>query len=360
MSLWSQHLIMTPVALPLCVAAVMLLLGEQRRTLKAAINVIAVTALLAVAIILLIAADSPANGSDRLGIYLLGNWQAPFGIVLVVDRLSALMLVLASVLALASLLFSLARWHRAGAHFHPLFQLLLMGVNGAFLTGDLFNLFVFFEVLLAASYGLVLHGSGALRVKAGLHYITVNLAASLLFLIGVSLIYAATGTLNMADLSARISSAAAGKSALLQAGAAVLGIAFLVKAGVWPLCFWLPATYPIVASPVAALFAIMTKVGVYVILRTWLLLFGVDAGASAQFGRAWLMLGGIATVAFASIGALASPDLAKIRRVHGSHVGGHASRRHPRRRSGRYRRRSLLSGQLQLCDRRLVSAHRAG
>lgn len=212
MSLWGQHLIMTPVALPLCVAAVMLLLGEQRRTLKAAINVIAVTALLAVAIILLIAADSPANGGDRLGIYLLGNWHAPFGIVLVVDRLSALMLVLASVLALASLMFSLARWHRAGAHFHPLFQLLLMGVNGAFLTGDLFNLFVFFEVLLAASYGLVLHGSGALRVKAGLHYITVNLAASLLFLIGVSLIYAATGTLNMADLSARISSAAAGES----------------------------------------------------------------------------------------------------------------------------------------------------
>ena len=124
--------------------------------------------------------------------------------MLVVDRLSALMLVLTSVSALAALVFSLARWHRAGVHFHPLFQFLLMGLNGAFLTGDLFNLFVFFEVMLAASYGLLLHGSGRARVKAGLHYIAVNLVASLLFLIGVSLIYGVTGTLNMADLAVRI------------------------------------------------------------------------------------------------------------------------------------------------------------
>jgi multicomponent K+:H+ antiporter subunit D len=312
LSRWSEHLILAPVALPLAVAAVMLLLGEQRRTLKAVINVLGVTALLLVSITLLRAADTAVSGSERVGVYLLGNWQAPFGIVLVLDRLSALMLVLASVLALASLLFSIARWHRAGAHFHPLFQLLLMGVNGAFLTGDLFNLFVFFEVLLAASYGLVLHGSGVFRVKAGLHYITINLAASLLFLIGVSLLYAATGTLNMADLATRIGSAPPGERALLEAGAAVLAIAFLVKAGVWPLCFWLPATYAVVAPPVAALFAIMTKVGIYVILRTWLLVFGAGAGTSAQFGRGVLMLGGIATVAFASVGVLASRDLARL------------------------------------------------
>ena len=114
------------------------------------------------------------------------------------------MLLLTSLLAAAAVVFSLARWHRAGAHFHALFQFLLMGLNGAFLTGDLFNLFVFFELLLAASYGLALHGSGIARVKAGLHYIVVNLAASLLFLIGVSLIYGVSGTLNMADLAARI------------------------------------------------------------------------------------------------------------------------------------------------------------
>ena len=122
--------------------------------------------------------------------------------MLVLDRLSALMLLLTALLALPALVFAMARWDRRGQHFHSLFQFLLMGLNGAFLTGDLFNLFVFFEVLLAASYGLALHGSGPLRVRAGLHYIAINLAASLLFLIGVSLIYGVTGTLNMADLAA--------------------------------------------------------------------------------------------------------------------------------------------------------------
>ena len=159
------------------------------------------------------------------------------------------MLLLTSILAAASVVFSLARWHRAGAHFHSLFQFLLMGLNGAFLTGDLFNLFVFFEVLLAASYGLALHGSGAARVKAGLHYIVVNSAASLLFLIGVSLIYGVAGTLNMADLAARIPNIAGGEPGLLETGAGILGIAFLVKAGMWPLCFWLPTTYAAAARP---------------------------------------------------------------------------------------------------------------
>ena len=180
--------------------------------------------------------------------YRLGDWPAPFGIVLVLDRLSALMVLLTSILALAAVVFSLARWHRAGTHFHALFQFLLMGLNGAFLTGDLFNLFVFFELLLAASYGLVLHGSGLARVKAGLHYIAVNLVASLLFLIGVSLIYGVTGTLNMADLAARIPTIAAENRGLLEAGAGVLGVAFLLKAGMWPLCFWLPTTYAAASS----------------------------------------------------------------------------------------------------------------
>ena len=100
-----------------------------------------------------------------MGVYRLGDWPAPFGIVLVVDRLSALMLLLTSLISMAALVFSLARWHRIGPHFHSLFQFLLMGLNGAFLTGDLFNLFVFFEVLLVASYGLALHGSGPLASR---------------------------------------------------------------------------------------------------------------------------------------------------------------------------------------------------
>ena len=244
--------------------------------------------------------------------YRLGDWPVPFAIVLVVDRLSALMLLLTSLIAAAAVVFSLARWHRAGAHFHPLFQFLLMGLNGAFLTGDLFNLFVFFEVLLAASYGLALHGSGSIRVKAAQHYIVVNLAASLLFLVGVSLIYGASGTLNMADLAARMPTAGASDRALIETGAGILGIAFLVKAGMWPLCFWLPATYASVAPPVACIFAVLTKVGAYIVLRLWLLLFGQDAGPAAQYGAEWLLLGGMATVAFGAIGTLASQDLARL------------------------------------------------
>src|SRR6476620_8192693 len=223
-----------PVVLPLFAGAMMLALGgERRRNINAVLNVATTFALVVIATALLRAADAAPTGVA--GVYRLGDWPAPFGIVLVVDRLSALMLLLTSILGAAAVVFSLARWHRAGAHFHSLFQFLLMGINGAFLTGDLFNLFVFFELLLAASYGLALHGSGVARVKAALHYIVINLVASLLFLIGVSLIYGVSGTLNMADLSARIPAIAAESRGLLEAGAGMLAVAFLLKAGMWPL-----------------------------------------------------------------------------------------------------------------------------
>ncbi len=306
-----DHLIIAPVVLPLFAGAIMLALGgERRRNVNAAINVVVTFALVAIAITLLRAADAAPTGVS--GVYRLGNWPAPFAIVLVLDRLAAVMLLLTSLLAAAAVVFSLARWHRVGVLFHPLFQFLLMGINGAFLTGDLFNLFVFFEVLLAASYGLALHGAGSARVMAGLHYIVINLAASLLFLIGVSLIYGVSGTLNMADLAVRIPMIRAEDRALLEAGAGILGIAFLVKAGMWPLCFWLPVTYAAAPPPVAAIFAILTKVGAYIVLRLWLLLFGEQAGASAQFGGEWLLVGGLLTVAFGAIGSLASQDTARL------------------------------------------------
>lgn len=307
----ADHLMIAPVVLPLFVGAIMLALGgERRRNVNAALNVASTFALVGISIALLRAADAAPTGIA--GVYRLGDWPAPFAIVLVVDRLASLMLLLTSLLAAGAIVFSLARWHRAGVLFHPLFQFLLMGVNGAFLTGDLFNLFVFFEVLLAASYGLALHGSGSARVTAGLHYIVVNLAASLLFLVGVSLIYGVSGTLNMADLAARIPTIRLEDRALLEAGAGVLGIAFLVKAGMWPLCFWLPGTYAVASPPVASVFAILTKVGAYIVLRLWLLLFSDDAGASAQFGGEWLLFGGMATVAFGAIGSLASQDMARL------------------------------------------------
>lgn len=305
------NLMIAPIVLPLLAGAGMLLLsGERQRNIMAAVNVAVTFALVCIAIALLGMSDASQTGISQ--VYRLGDWPAPFGIVLVLDRLSALMLLLTSILALAAVVFSLARWHRAGAHFHPLFQFLLMGLNGAFLTGDLFNLFVFFELLLAASYGLLLHGSGLARVKAGLQYIVVNLVASLLFLIGVSLIYGVSGTLNMADLAARIPTIAAENRGLLEAGAGILAMAFLLKAGMWPLCFWLPTTYAAACPPVASIFAIMTKVGVYIVLRLSLLLFGDGAGASAGFGSNWLLLGGLATIIFGAIGTLASQDTARL------------------------------------------------
>lgn len=310
---WFDHLMILPVVLPLAAAAWLLLIDERHRNLKAAINLGSIIILVGVSISLLRTADAQLEGMGaHIGVYRVGDWPAPFGIVLVVDRLAAIMLLLGNLLALAACIFSLARWHKAGPHFHSLFQFLLMGLNGVFLTGDLFNLFVFFELLLAASYGLVLHSSGSARVRAGLHYIAINLATSLLFLIGVALIYGVTGTLNMADLSQRIAQIRPESRMLFEAGAAILGLAFLVKAGSWPLCFWLPTTYSAAPAPVAAIFAIMSKVGVYVILRLWLTLFGEGSGASAEFGREWLLFAGIATIVFGVIGVLASQDMRRL------------------------------------------------
>jgi multicomponent K+:H+ antiporter subunit D len=298
---WNDHLVVLPIVLPLAVGAAMLLLNESRHALKAAMSFASIVALIGAAVALLGAADS-----QPVRVYPLGGWPAPFGIVLVADRLSALMVLLAAVLALAALAFSLARWHRAGPRFHSLLQFMLVGLNGAFLTGDLFNLFVFFELLLAASYALTLRGSGTARVRASLHYIAINLTASLLFLIGAALIYGVTGTLNMADLAMRIPGTASADVVLLEAGAAILGVAFLVKAGMWPLGFWLPATYAAASAPAAALFAILSKVGVYAVLRLWLLFFG------GAVGNELLLYGGMATLAFGLIGVLASQALGRL------------------------------------------------
>ena len=306
MSSWAQHLVVTPVLLPLIVSAVILLFDEQRRKLKRGLTLVAVLALIANAIALV---AFTAKDSIPL-VYLIGNWTAAFGITLVADKLTAILLLVASILGLATLLYSFARWDRAGPRFHALFLLLLMGVNGAFLTGDLFNLFVFFEVMLAASYGLVLHGGGSARTRVGLHYIAINVATSLLFLIGVALLYSVTGTLNMADLAMRIPAVPPGDIMLLEAGAAILGVAFLVKAGMWPLSFWLPPTYAASATPVAALFAILSKVGIYIILRLTSLLFGDESGTAAHFADNWLYVAGIATIIYGTLGVLAARRMA--------------------------------------------------
>ncbi len=307
---WIDHLILVPVVLPMVAGAVLVLIDEHRRRLKFWIGLGTVIALVATAGVLAsLAHGRPDGWNGAIGVYLAANWPVPFGIALAVDRLSALMLLLSALLGLASLVFAQARWSRAGVHFQALFLFLLMGLNGAFLTADLFNLFVFFEVLLAASYGLALHGSGPVRVRAGMHYVAVNLVASSLFLVGVSMIYAVTGTLNMADLARLLPALSADDRQLLESGAAVLAVAFLAKSAMWPLAFWLLPAYSAASTPAAAIFAIMTKVGVYVILRLWLLLF---ADGDGGFGRDWLLYGGMATIVFAAIGMLAAQDLRRL------------------------------------------------
>ncbi|MFJ5239659.1 monovalent cation/H+ antiporter subunit D [Pseudomonas neuropathica] len=305
------HLIAAPILLPLLTAAIMLMLGERHRPLKAKINLFSSLVGLFISVLLLQWTQT-TGVPGSIGVYLPGNWQAPFGIVLVIDRLSALMLVLTGIIGVSALLFAMARWDGAGSSFHALFQIQLMGLYGAFLTADLFNLFVFFEVLLAASYGLLLHGSGRARVSSGLHYISINLLASSLFLIGAALIYGVTGTLNMADLALKIPLVPEADRGLLHAGAGILAVAFLAKAGMWPLNFWLVPAYSSASAPVAAMFAIMTKVGVYTLLRLWTLLFSGQAGASAFFGGDWLIYGGMATMACAALAILAAQRLERM------------------------------------------------
>lgn len=305
------HLIAAPILLPLLTASIMLMLGEKHRPLKARINLL--SCLLGLGISVLLLQWTQTTGvPGSIGVYLPGNWQVPFGIVLVVDRLSALMLVLTGIIGVSALLFAMARWDGAGSSFHALFQIQMMGLYGAFLTADLFNLFVFFEVLLAASYGLMLHGSGRARVSSGLHYISINLLASSLFLIGAALIYGVTGTLNMADLALKIPLVPEADRGLLHAGAAILAVAFLAKAGMWPLNFWLVPAYSSASAPVAAMFAIMTKVGVYTLLRLWTLLFSGQAGASAYFGGDWLIYGGMTTIVCAAVAILAAQRLERM------------------------------------------------
>ena len=309
----TEHLIIAPILIPLIAGALMLLYDESQRKAKLGISIASTVALLFVAIELLNRSKgSPLSGGNEISFYLLGNWAVPFGIILVLDRLSALMLLLVSLLAIPTMIYAGANWHKQGQHFNSMFQFLLMGLNGAFLTGDLFNLFVFFEVLLAASYGLLLHGSGQVKVRAGIHYIAMNLVGSLFFLIGVSLIYGVTGTLSMAQLSQMVVNIAPSERPLFHAGAAIMGVAFLIKAGLWPLSFWLPLTYMASAAPVAAMFSVMTKVGVYVILRLSMLIFGLGAGESAGFGAQVLVWGGMATMIFGVLGVLGSQGLGRM------------------------------------------------
>ncbi|MDR2839095.1 MAG: monovalent cation/H+ antiporter subunit D [Azonexus sp.] len=308
-----HHLPILPILIPMLTGTLLLFSSDSRHGPRIALSLFSVLLQLAAAGALLAAAGGwlgmPWPGS--ISVYALGDWAPPFGIALVADRLAAVMLALTATLGLAALVYSIARWEKAGVHFLPLFQFLLMGLNGTFLTGDLFNLFVFFEVMLAASYGLALHGSGGPRVRAGLHYIVVNLLASLLFLVAAALMYGVTGTLNLAELPPRIAMLDAADRQLFHAAAALLGVVFLIKAAAWPLNFWLPAAYGNAVPPVGAIFAILTKVGVYALLRLGVL-FQESGVAPPPFGGDWVFYCGLVTMAAGTLGVLQAQKLDRL------------------------------------------------
>ena len=296
------HAVILPVLLPLAAAVAMLLRPGVARPLA----VLALVAQVALAALLLGLA-----GDDAVRVYRLGDWPAPYGIVLVLDRLAAMMVAVTAVLGLAALLHALGGSDREGRHFHPLFQLQLAGLNGAFLTGDVFNLFVFFEILLLASYGLLLHGGGAARARAGIGYVVLNLVGSALFLIALGLVYGSLGTLNLADIATVLPGVKAADQGLVRSAAALMVAVFLLKAALLPLSFWLPHVYAAAGVPVAALFAVMTKVGVYALLRVEAIGF---AGAPATAGllQPWLPVLALLTIAAGTIGALAARRLALV------------------------------------------------
>lgn len=299
-----NHLAVAPIVVPAVAGMIIVLLAQRDVPRQRVLSGLAIAVQFGVAMTLL-----ARSAAGEITVYSLGAWAAPFGIVVVVDRLSALMVLLTAVLAGASWLYAVTGPDLRGPNYHALFQFQLMGICGAFLTGDAFNLFVFFEVLLIASYGLLLHGGGRARIRAGLHYVVFNLVGSALFLIGVGTIYGVTGTLNMADIARKVPTVGPGEVALLASGALVLLVVFAIKAALLPLYFWLPSAYASATAPVAALFAIMTKVGVYAILRFYTLAFGADAGPLANLAQPWILPLALLTLLLGTIGALAGRRL---------------------------------------------------
>ena len=302
-----NHFIIAPVILPALIGGLIIMWMRHDMLLQRVFSTAGSVMLLGVALYLAFYASS-----GEVFVYRLGNWLAPFGIVLMLDRLAALMLVLGAFLGLVVQLYGIGSgWDRKGWHFHALWQFQMMGVMGAFLTGDAFNLFVFFEVLLIASYGLMIHGGGALRLRAGVQYVIINLLGSTLFLAALGTLYAVTGTLNMADMAVKVAQMPAEDTALLRTGAVLLMLVFAIKAALVPLHFWLPSTYANAPGPVSALFAIMSKVGIYAIIRFYTLVFPGD-GLVENLIADMLLPAALITLVLGQIGVLGGRNLGRV------------------------------------------------
>ena len=298
-----ELLVPLPVMLPLLGAGLNLAVWRHTRVQRI-VTITVLALMLATGAILLVAADDGPLVID------LGGWAAPVGINLVADRLSALMITVSSAVLLCVFVYSVAQGVADGddeaplAIYHPTYLVLAAGVSNAFLTGDLFNLYVGFEILLAASYVLLTLGGTGARIRAGTIYVVVALVSSLLFLVALAMIYAATGTVNMAQLAERMGDVDPGTRLVLEL---LLLLAFGIKAAIFPLSAWLPDSYPTAPAPVTAVFAgLLTKVGVYAIIRTQTLLF--PDGATNDL----LMWAALLTMLVGILGAVAQDDIKRL------------------------------------------------
>lgn len=294
-----------PLIIPLAGAAVSILAGRWRSAQRL-ISVVTLLAVLGSSIALLI-------GADRDGplVHRAGGWPAPMGITLIVDRLSGLMLAVSSLVLLAVMIYAIgqAGEEQRRVSFHPVYLVLAAGVSASFITADLFNLFVAFEMMLAASYVLITLGGRAGQIRSGMSYVVINLVASTLFITALALLYAATGTVNLADLSIRITELSDPARA---AFSVLLLIVFGIKAGLFPLFFWLPDSYPTAPGPITAVFAgLLTKVGVYAIIRTQLLMFGTPDWMGTV-----LLVVAVLTMVVGVLGAIAQDDMKRILAFH--------------------------------------------
>ncbi len=293
----NDPLIIAPILLPLAAACLSLLWPRYARpiSLLAGFAIVLTTFARYLHVI-------DAGGAS----YQLGNWPAPYGIVLASDAISAWMLLATAWTMFGVQLYAIGARRDSGSFFHPLFCVLWMGLSGAFLTGDVFNLFVFFEVLLIGSYGIALQAADAARARVTLRYVGINLAGSAVFLIAAGLLYGVAGSLNFADLGTRMSALTGTDRALALAGVALLAVVFLLKAAALPLSAWLPATYARIAPASAAAFTLLTKLGAYGLLR--INLYWSDALTGWPLFDAVRVLGAVTMLA-AGIGALGSLSL---------------------------------------------------
>ncbi len=297
-------LVTLPIVIPLLAAAISSMLGSFPRVRRW----LGVVALLANTVASVILLTRVADGS--IHVVHVGNWDWPLGITLVADPLAAIMVAVSAVMLLAVLVYAIGspKTEDTFTFFHPVYLILAAGVSASFLTGDLFNLFVAFEITLTASYVLITFGGAREQVRHGITYIVISLVASSLFITAVALVYAATGTVNMADLSLKLAEIDPG----LRAGlGALFLVVFGIKAAIFPLFFWLPDSYPTAPSPVTAIFAgLLTKVGVYAIIRTHTLLFG-ESGPSTV-----LLVIASLTMIVGVLGAIAQNDVKRILSFH--------------------------------------------